>query len=105
MVCAERAQLALGASDLAVEILDQLEARVDRPAPRLRDLQPIEQLAPSDAEQVGHRARLAERQQRRVYPVLQRGAVAHQVQPEARTLALGAHRRVWQPDRRHQLAA
>src|SRR4051794_33715538 len=36
------AQLALAAPDLSVEVLDRLEARVDRPTPRLRDLETIE---------------------------------------------------------------
>ena len=37
--------------------------------------------------------------------LLQAGAVAHQVQPPAGTLALGAYARVGQPDRRHQVTA
>jgi hypothetical protein len=44
-------------------------------------------------------------EQDRVHALLQAGAVAHQVQAPARTLALGAHLRVGQPDRRHQIAA
>ena len=35
---------------------------------------------------------------------LQAGALAHQVQAKAGPLALGSHRRVGQPDRRHQIA-
>src|SRR5829696_6063756 len=47
---------------------------------------------------------MAEREQGGVDPVLQRGAVAHQVQPPAGPFPLGAHRRGGQPDRRDQVA-
>jgi hypothetical protein len=40
-----------------------------------------------------------------VHALLQARAVAHQVQPPAGTLALGADARVGQPDRGHQVAA
>jgi hypothetical protein len=56
------------------------------------------------AEQIADRARMPEGDQRRVDAVLERGAMTHQVQPEARELALAADRRVGQPDRRHQVA-
>jgi hypothetical protein len=46
----------------------------------------------------------AEGDQRGVDAVLQRGAVAHQVQPEARELALAADARVGQPNLRHEIA-
>ena len=36
-------------------------------------------------------------------PVLERGSIANEVQPEAGSLALGADRGIGQPDRRHQL--
>jgi hypothetical protein len=42
--------------------------------------------------------------QRRVDAVLQRAAMPHQVQPEARQLTLAPDARVRQPDRRHQIA-
>ena len=44
-------------------------------------------------------------EQDRVHALLQARAVADEVQPPARPLALGAHARVGQPDRRHQIAA
>jgi hypothetical protein len=40
-----------------------------------------------------------------VHALLQAGAVTDEVQPPARPFALGAHLRVGQPDRRHQIAA
>jgi hypothetical protein len=89
--------------DLALEVLDQRQTGVDGAAPRLRDRDAVEQLAAGDAEQVGHRARVPERDQRRVDAVLEHRAVLDQVQPEARLLALGTHARVGQPDRRHQV--
>jgi hypothetical protein len=64
-----------------------------------------EQLAAAQAEEVGHRAGLAVREQDRVHALLQARAVAHQVQPPTGPLPLGAHARVGQPDRRHQIAA
>ena len=73
--------------------------------PGLGQRQPGQQLPAAGAEQVRHRARMAEREQGGVDPVLQRGAVAHQVQPPAGPFPLGAHRRGGQPDRRHQIPA
>jgi hypothetical protein len=58
------------------------------------DLEAVEQVAAGVPEQIGDRAGVAESDQRRVDAVLQRGAVAHQVQPEARQLALTADARV-----------
>jgi hypothetical protein len=43
------------------------------------------------------------REQDRVDPLLEAGAVADEVEAEAGPLPLGAHLRVGQPDRRHQL--
>ncbi len=47
---------------------------------------------------------VAEREERGVDPVLDRGAMAHEVQPIAGTLALGTDGRVDQPDRGHEVA-
>ena len=44
-------------------------------------------------------------EQHRVYALLEAGAVANEVQPPTRALQLGTHRRVGQPDRRHEVAA
>jgi hypothetical protein len=43
------------------------------------------------------------REQGRVHVLLEAGAVAHEVEAPARALTLGAHERVGEPDRRHQL--
>jgi hypothetical protein len=89
--------------DLAVELIDQHEARFDVIQPGLGHLEAREQLTAGDTEQVGDRARLAERDQSRVDAVLEARAMTHQVQAKARELALTAHLRVGQPDRRHQV--
>ena len=67
-------------------------------------LQSLQQPAALDPEQVGDRAGLAEIDQRRMDPALQRGLVLDQVQAEAGELTLLADARVGQPDRRHQVA-
>jgi hypothetical protein len=71
--------------------------------PRQGHAQTREQPAALDSEQVGDRAGLAEVDQRRVDPVLERRLVLDQVQPEAGELALLSHPRVGKPDRRHQV--
>ncbi|MGH2716629.1 MAG: hypothetical protein ACRDM7_22635 [Thermoleophilaceae bacterium] len=90
--------------DLALEVVDQHDRGGDVPPPRFRHLEPLEQLPPTDPEQVGDRARLAEVDQARVDPVLEHRAVLHQMQTKVRQLALLADPRVGQPDRRHQVA-
>ena len=67
-------------------------------------LQSLQQPPALHPEQVGDGARLAEVDQRRMDPALQRGLVLDQVQPEAGELTLLADARVGQPDRRHQVA-
>jgi hypothetical protein len=83
---------------------DQLEARVDVAPPRVGDRHPVEQLAAGEPEQIADRARMTERHQRRVDPVLQRRAVTHQMEPVARQLTLAPDRRLGQPNRRHEIA-
>jgi len=56
------------------------------------------------AEEVGDRAGAAVGHERGVHPVFERGALAHEVQTEARPLALGSDARVGEPDRGHELA-
>jgi hypothetical protein len=102
---AEPPQLALAVSDLAVELVDQAQAGLDRSLPRLRQAEPGEQLAAAHAEEVGDGAGLAMREQHRVHALLEAGAVADEMQPPTCTLALGAHERIRQPDRRHQITA
>jgi hypothetical protein len=55
---AEPAQLTFAVADLAVELVDQAQARFDRALPRLRESEPSEQLAAADTEQIGDRAGL-----------------------------------------------
>jgi hypothetical protein len=105
MVGAGRAQRRRAAVDLLVEAVDQPQRGRDITGPRLGQRQAGQQPPAGGAEQVRHRAGMAEGQQGGVDPVRQRGAVTHQVQPPAGPLPLGAHRRVRQPDRRYQIAA
>ena len=63
----------------------------------------LQQSAAGDAEQVGHVALVAEGDQRRVHPVLQRRAVLDQMQPPAGDLPLAPQLERGQPDRRHQI--
>src|SRR4051794_16541053 len=102
MVGAESPQLTLAVGELALELVDQPQARLDRSLPRLRQPEPDEQLATAHTEEIGDRTRLAVREQDRVHALLQARAVTHQVEPPARAFALGTHLRVGQPDRRHQ---
>jgi hypothetical protein len=105
MFGAEPAQLALAVCDLALELVDQAQAGLDRALPRLWEAEPAEQLSAADSEQVGDGAGLAVREQDRVHALLQARAVTDEMQPPARTLALAAHLRVGQPDCRHEIAA
>jgi len=68
-------------------------------------ISPGEQLPAAYAEQIRDGAGLAVREQDSVHALLQARAVAHQVQTPTRTLALGADKRVGQPDRRDEVAA
>ena len=90
--------------DLKLEVVAQPEADVDVAPPRVRDLQAVEPLAVGQTEQIRHRARMPEGDQRRVDTVLQRRAMPDQVQTKTRERALATDARVGQPDRRHQIA-
>jgi hypothetical protein len=105
VVGAQPAQLPFAPVDLDVQVVDQAHRGGGGPRPRLRQLQPVQQLPPARAEQVSGRARPPEGQQRGVNSVLQRGPVPDQVQPEAGPLPLRTHPRGGQPDRGHQLTA
>jgi hypothetical protein len=70
--------------DLQLEVVDELQADVDVASPRVGDGEALEQLAAGMPEQIRDRARVTEGDQRGVDAVLQRGAVANQVQPKAR---------------------
>jgi hypothetical protein len=94
VVGAEPAQLALALADLAVELVDQTQARVDGALPRFGQVEPREQLAAADTEEVGDRAGPAVGEQDCVHALLQARAVTDEVEPSARPLALGAHARV-----------
>jgi NADPH-dependent glutamate synthase beta subunit-like oxidoreductase len=50
VVGAEPAELALAVADLAVELVDQAQAGLERAVPRLRQIEPGEQLAAADTE-------------------------------------------------------
>ena len=52
MICADVLELAGDRVDLAIELIDQDDARLDVFAPRLGDIQASEQLAPCEAEQI-----------------------------------------------------
>jgi hypothetical protein len=105
VVGAEPAQLVFAVADLVVELVDQTETRLDRCLPRLRQSESREQLTAAHTEEIGNGAGLAVRQQHGVHALLQARAVADEMQPPACPLALGAHTRVGQPDRRHQVAS
>jgi hypothetical protein len=90
--------------DLQLEIVDEPQVDVDVRPPRLRDRESIEQLATGVTEQMRHRARMPERDQRRVDAVLQRRAMTNQMQPQTSQLALAPNARIRQPDLRHQVA-
>ena len=105
MVGAEPAQLTFALADLAIELVDQPQAGLDRALPRLRQTEPAEQLAALQTEEVGDGAGLAVPEQDRVHALLQARAMTDKMQTPARPLALSAHARVRQPDRRHEIAA
>src|ERR671935_1803263 len=83
--------LALALADLALELVDQPQAGLDRPLPRFGQAEPGEQLPAADAKEIGDGAGLAVREQHRVHALLQARAMAYQVQAPTRTLALSAH--------------
>jgi len=94
VVGAEPAELALASCDLAVELVDQAQAGLDRCLPRLRQAESGEQLAAAGGNEIGDRAWPAVREQDGVHALLQTGAVADEVQSPAGPLALGAHERI-----------
>src|SRR6266496_3882180 len=104
VVGAEPAQLPFVLADLAIQLVDQVQAGLDRPLPRLRESESGEELAAAHAEQVRDRARLAVGEQHGVHALLEARAVADQVETPTGALALRAHERVGEPDRRHQIA-
>jgi hypothetical protein len=52
MIGALALELGAQAGDLQFEVVDQLEAGVDVAPPRVRDGEPVEQLAAAQAEQI-----------------------------------------------------
>jgi hypothetical protein len=77
---------------------------VVRGRPGLRDGELSQPVAPGDPEQVCHGDRVAEGHARGVDAVLQGRPVAHEMEPEAGPLPLGADLRVREPYRRHEIA-
>ena len=53
------------------ELVDQMQRDINRLPPRLGQIEPLQQLAAGEAEQIRDRAGLAEVDQRRVDPLLQ----------------------------------
>lgn len=90
MVGAEAGELDLAAADLGLERIEADEAPLERRGPGLGQLERREQLPSPDPEEVRHRDRVAEGDERGVDPVLDGGAVACESEPMAGTLALGA---------------
>ena len=72
--------------------------------PRVGDREAVKQLAAGMTEQIADRTGVPEGHQRRVNAVLQRRAMANEMQPKARELALATNAWVGQPDRRNQVA-
>ena len=66
--------------------------------------EPAEELAPTLAEEVRDRDRVAEGDERGMDAVLQGRALTHEMQPEPGPLALATDVGVGQPDGRHQVA-
>src|ERR687891_1943075 len=87
---AEAAQLAFALVDLLVELVDQAQAGLDRALPGLGQIEPGEQLAAVDAEEVGDGAGLAVGEQDGVHTLFEAGAVADEMQSPAGTLPPGA---------------
>ena len=100
----EAPQLALDGLGLSVQGVDERDAGGDVALPGLGQGESPQVLASPRSEQVAHRTGMAEGQQGGVDAGLQARALAHQVQAKAGPLALGAHERVGQPDRRHEIA-
>ena len=72
-------------------------------APRLGHVELLQESAAGDAEQVRHVALVAEGDQRRMHPVLQRRAVLDEMQAPPGDLPLAAQLQRGQPDHRHQV--
>jgi hypothetical protein len=60
VIGAPRPELHRQRRDMQIEIVDQLQANVDVRAPRVGDLQAVEQLAAGVTEQIRDRARVPE---------------------------------------------
>jgi hypothetical protein len=93
-VGAEPAQVVLAGVDLGFQVVDQRQRGGHVASPRRGQVKAGKQRPTVSAEQVTDWAGMPKRQHSRVDAVLQAGAVAHQVQPEAGPLPLGAHPRV-----------
>jgi hypothetical protein len=91
--------LAVGAEviDAPVEVVDQPEPDVDVGPPPIRQLQPVQQLLAGDAERVADRAGMPERTDA-AWTRFFSACDGHQVQPEARGLALAADGRIGKPE-------
>jgi hypothetical protein len=88
VVGAESPEVPLAGIDLRAQLVDHPQARAERRRPGLGQGEPGEQLAACHPEQVRDGHGVAERHECRVDPVLQRGPVVDEVEPEAGPLAL-----------------
>ena len=88
MLGARGLQIAVDLIDLALEVVDQVKARVDALAPRIGNLETVEQLPARDSEQVGDRTRMPEGEHRGVDTVLEHRLVLDQVKAKPSLLAL-----------------
>src|SRR2546422_1070526 len=105
MIRRQTAQLALDPLDLLLEHVDQVETRRHARAPGLRQLAPLQEAPPADAEEILDRRAQAVLEEDRMHAVLERGALVHEMNPEARPLPLPAHHRTREPDLRHEITA
>ena len=104
MLGAEPAQLALAGGDLRLELVEQAQARLDGAAPGLGQEDPLEERAPTRAEEVGDGTGRPEGDQGLMDAVLERGPVASEMETKAGPLALGAYGGSGKPDGGHELA-
>jgi hypothetical protein len=102
VVGAEPSEVRLAGVDLRAQLVDHPQARRQGARPGLGQREPSEEFATPNPEQISDGDRMAKCHERRVDPVLQRGPVVNEMEPEAGSLALGPDRRVRQPDLWHE---
>src|SRR5438105_2155021 len=98
------AQPSFDLGDPDLEIVDQLKRGAGMSQPWLGDVKLSQKPAAGRAEEMVDGGLVTECDQRGMDPVLERGAMADQMQPPARQLPLSPNLHRRQPDRRHQIA-